>query len=158
MEDILVAVKNLKQRPSWDEYFILACYLISKRSSCDRLHVGCIVTKDNRIVTTGYNGHLPGAPHDSIVREEHEQMTIHAESNAIADAAKRGVSLDGCVAYVTHIPCIACAKMLIASGIKHIIFAEHYKDDDLVPILCKSGGVHLSIFEKGSLVPIVTTV
>jgi len=134
-------------RPSWNEYFMEVCNLISKRSSCGRLHVGCVLVKDNRIIATGYNGHLPGAPHDSFVRDGHEQLTIHAETNAIADSAKRGVSLDGCTAYVTHFPCINCAKILIASGIKRIIFESHYKDDELVPILCQKGNVQIEMFQ-----------
>ena len=151
MDNIISSIKSLTHRPSWDEYFISVCLLISKRSSCGRLQVGCVLTKDNRIVATGYNGHLPGAPHDTFVRDGHEQMTIHAESNAISDAAKRGVSLDSCTAYITHTPCINCTKMMIASGIKHIIFAEHYKDDELVVALCSVGGVSLSIFENGAI-------
>jgi len=136
-----------EHRPSWNEYFMEVCNLISKRSSCGRLHVGCVLVKDNRIIATGYNGHLPGAPHDSFVRDGHEQLTIHAETNAIADSAKRGVSLDGCTAYVTHFPCINCAKILIASGIKRIIFESHYKDDELVPILCQKGNVQIEMFQ-----------
>jgi len=155
MQKVIDTIKELKERPSWNEYFMSVCYLISKRSSCGRLHVGCVITCNNRIVATGYNGHIPGAPHSSIVRDAHEQMTIHAESNAISDAAKRGTSLGGCVAYVTHIPCITCAKMLIASGITHIVFAEHYKDDPLVNMLCSDGGVSLSIFENNEITKIV---
>lgn len=135
-----------EHRPSWNEYFMAVCNLISKRSSCGRLHVGCVLVKDNRIVATGYNGHLPGAPHDSFVRDGHEQLTIHAETNAIADSAKRGVSLDGCTAYVTHFPCINCAKILLASGIKRIIFESHYKDDELVLLLCQIGNVQIEMF------------
>lgn len=160
MEGIIESINELDHRPSWDEYFMSVCYLISKRSSCNRLHVGCVITKDDRIVTTGYNGHLPGAPHNSVVRDGHEQMTVHAESNAVADSAKRGVSLNGCTAYVTHIPCLTCTKMLIAAGIKHIIFAEHYNNDELVPLLCRSASVELSLFsvKECFLKPIVTVV
>ena len=145
--DIIKLIKELKYRPSWDEYFITTCYLISKRSSCERLHVGCILVKDKRIIATGYNGHIPGAPHESIVRDNHEQMTIHAETNAVTDAAKRGANLNECVAYVTHMPCINCAKILIASGIKKIVFSELYKNDNLVSVLCKKGFVSLIQFD-----------
>ncbi len=155
MQKVIDAIKELNDRPSWNEYFMSVCHLISKRSSCGRLHVGCVITKDNRIVTTGYNGHIPGAPHESVIRDGHEQMTIHAESNAVSDAAKRGISLNECTAHVTHIPCITCAKILIASGVKHIIFAEHYKDDPLVETLCRDGGVSLSIFENNAITKLV---
>lgn len=148
MNQIIELVKTIDERPTWDQYFMSVAYLISLRSSCHRLHVGCAVVKDNRIVSTGYNGHLPGTPHDTIVRDGHEQMTIHAETNAIADAAKRGISLDGSSIYVTHMPCLNCAKVLIASGIKQIYYAEHYNDDEIVSILCKSSGTQLSIFDN----------
>lgn len=144
---IIKEIKDLKVRPTWDQYFVTMSHLISQRSTCDRLHVGCVIVKDNRVVTTGYNGFISGAPHIGFVRDNHEQMTIHAETNAIADAAKRGVSLEGGVAYVTHCPCINCCKVLIASGIKTIIYSENYKNDELVPILCERGNVLISKFE-----------
>lgn len=158
MNSIIENIKQIDHRPSWNDYFITMAYLISKRSSCERLNVGCIVTKDNRIVTTGYNGHLPNAPHVSVVRNDHEQMTIHAECNAVADSAKRGVSLQNCIAYITHMPCLMCAKMLIASGITHIIFCEIYKTDDLVYEMCKLGHVQLSNYnsENGNINDIIT--
>ena len=125
-------------RLKWDEYFMSIAYLISSRSSCDRLHVGCVLVNDTRIISVGYNGFLAGAPHESIVRNNHEQATVHAEQNAIADAAKRGVSVSGSTAYITHYPCINCAKILIASGIKKIIYCKDYKNDDIVDKICKS--------------------
>ena len=119
-------------RITWPDYFMSIAYLISTRSPCDRLHVGCVLVKDNRVISSGYNGFLPGAPHTSRVRDNHEQSTIHAEQNCIADCAKRGVSTDGAVAYITHYPCIHCCKMLLASGIKKIYFNADYKNDPLV--------------------------
>ncbi len=79
-------------RPTWNEYFKEIVQVTAKRSPCDRLHVGCILVKENRIVSQGYNGFLPGADHRSVVRDGHEQATVHAEQNAIVDCAKRGVS------------------------------------------------------------------
>ena len=119
-------------RISWDQYFFETCKLISCRSSCNRLHVGCVLVKDNRILATGYNGFLAGEKHTSIVKDNHEQATIHAEQNAIADCAKRGVSVDGCTAYITHYPCINCFKLLVASGIKEIKYINDYKNDDTI--------------------------
>ena len=121
LSEFVKTIKSLEWRPEWSEYFMSVAYLLAKRSSCDRLHVGCVIVKDNRIVTTGYNGHLAGTTHKSFVRDGHEMMTIHAETNAIADAAKRGVSLSNCIAYVTHIPCINCIKILLSAGIKKVI-------------------------------------
>ena len=107
-------------RPTWDKYFKEIVMVTSKRSPCERLQVGCLLVNDNRIISQGYNGFLPGCPHDSIVRNNHEQATVHAEQNAICDCAKRGVSTLNCTAYVTHYPCIICTRLLLASGIKQI--------------------------------------
>jgi dCMP deaminase len=124
----------MKKRISWDEYFSEICEVTAKRSPCDRLKVGCVLVKDNRIISQGYNGFLPGCPHDSIVRDGHEQATVHAEQNAIADCAKRGVSCDEATAYVTHYPCIICARLLLASGIRCIKYINNYKNDELVNV------------------------
>ena len=114
-------------RLSWDEYFSKIVSVTAERSPCDRLKVGCILVKDNRIISQGYNGFLPGCPHNSIVRNNHEQATVHAEQNAICDCAKRGVSCKDSVAYITHYPCIICTRILLASGIKEIKYLEDYK-------------------------------
>ena len=123
-------------RPNWDEYFKEISLVTSKRSSCTRLNVGCVLVKDNRIISQGYNGFLPGQPHESIVRDNHEQATVHAEQNSICDCAKRGVSCEGATAYITHFPCIICCRLLIASGIKEIKYIYDYKNDDLVYRFC----------------------
>jgi len=122
------------QRPSWDEYFTKIVQVTRERSPCHRLQVGCLLVKDNRIVSQGYNGFLPGAAHKSIVRNNHEQATVHAEQNAICDCAKRGVSCEGATAYITHYPCIICTRLLLASGIKDIKYLEDYKNDELVKV------------------------
>ena len=93
-------------RPDWDTYFKEIVQVTSKRSPCERLKVGCLLVKENRIISQGYNGFLPGCPHESIVRDDHEQATIHAEQNALCDCAKRGVSINESIAYITHYPCI----------------------------------------------------
>ena len=123
-------------RPSWDEYFKKILLVTKSRSACERLQVGCLLVKNNRIISQGYNGFLPSLPHKSIVRNNHEQATVHAEQNAIADCAKRGVSCDGCTAYITHYPCIICTRILLASGIKEIKYLEDYKNDELVKHFC----------------------
>ena len=118
-------------RLSWDEYFITISLLAAKRSSCNRLNVGCVITFNNRVLATGYNGFLAGAPHISRVVDNHEQFTVHAEQNAICDAASRGVSLLNSTVYVTHYPCLNCLKLLIASGIKTIKYMYNYKNNHL---------------------------
>jgi dCMP deaminase len=132
-------------RPTWDEYFKQIILVTKERSPCERLKVGCLLVKDNRIISQGYNGFLPGCPHHSIVRNGHEQATVHAEQNAICDCAKRGVSCYDAIAYVTHYPCIICCRLLLASGIKEIRYIEDYKNDELVAKFCKQ--LDVSIFK-----------
>ena len=111
-------------------------FLMSSRSACERLHVGCLMVSSgehsNRIIAAGYNGFLPGSPHKSRLREGHEQATVHAEQNAIADAARRGVSVDGATVYITHYPCINCAKIMAAAGIREIKYHFDYRNDEIV--------------------------
>ena len=141
----LVASRN--ERPSWDEYFMSATLLISLRSACDRLRVGCLLVssgeQQNRIVAAGYNGFLPGSPHISHMRDGHELATVHAEQNAIADAARRGVSLDHATAYISHYPCVNCAKLLVSSGISAIKYHQDYNNDPLVADLLDEVGVSI---------------
>lgn len=133
----------MTDRLNWDEYFAKIVSVTAERSSCHRLHVGCLLVKNNRIISQGYNGHLPGCKHESIVRNNHEQATVHAEQNAICDCAKRGVSCEGATAYVTHYPCIICCRLLLASGIKEIRYLEDYKNDELVKYFCNELNVEL---------------
>jgi dCMP deaminase len=121
-----------EERISWNDYFMKAATLASVRSPCDRLKVGCVIVKNNRLISMGYNGFLAGTEHKSIVRWGHEQATIHAEINAITDAAKRGVSIDDTVAYITHYPCINCFKALASSGVKKIYYQVDYKNDPIL--------------------------
>ncbi len=145
---IAEATRQFGVRPSWDEYFMATAVLISTRSPCERLHVGCIIVstgeQKNRLIAAGYNGFLPGTPHVSRVREGHEQATVHAEQNAVADAARRGSSVEGCVAYVTHFPCINCAKILASAGIAEIRYREDYCNDPIVSPLLEDAGVKIT--------------
>lgn len=136
------------ERPSWDAYFMATALLMASRSSCERLHVGCVIVSGgaqrHRMIAAGYNGFLPGAAHVSRVRDGHEQGTVHAEQNAICDAARRGVSLAGATIYVTHFPCINCAKSLAAAGIVGIHYHRDYRNDELVKELLTESGVRLT--------------
>ena len=131
-------------RPSWDEYFKEIVQVTAKRSPCQRLHVGCILIKDNRIISQGYNGYLPSCIHKSIVRDNHEQAMVHAEQNALCDCAKRGVSCNESIAYVTHYPCIICTRLLLASGVKEINYINDYRNDELVVELCNQMNVKIN--------------
>jgi dCMP deaminase len=129
------------ERPSWDAYFISIANDVKERSTCLRRHVGAIVVKDKRILATGYNGAPSGFKHCSEVgclREEedvpagerHELCRgIHAEQNAIVQAAAFGVSINDSTLYCTHFPCTLCAKMIINAGIRRLVVATDYPDD-----------------------------
>jgi len=141
------ATKNFSRRPTWDEYFMATAVLMSTRSNCERLHVGCVIVaggdRKNRLVAAGYNGFLPGTPHVSRMRGGHEQATVHAEQNAVADAARRGSPVAGCITYVTHYPCVNCAKMLASAGIVEIKYRSNYRNDPLVAQLMADAGVKM---------------
>ena len=147
LEQLETLTQSWKTRPSWDAYFMATALLMASRSNCERLNVGCVIvsggSQKNRIVAAGYNGFLPGAPHTSRVRDGHEQATVHAEQNAISDAARRGVSLDGATVYITHFPCINCAKILAAAGIRCIQYHHDYKNDEIVKDILLESSVEL---------------
>ncbi len=121
-----------KTRPKWDEYFLKVAMLVSERATCPRMHVGCVLVKDKRILATGYNGSIQGQPHcDDVgcqIVENHCVRTIHAEMNAIIQCAIHGVSTQGATAYITNMACTNCAKALIAAGIKEIVIFSEYHD------------------------------
>lgn len=141
IDNILQLYKLHNHRPSWDEYFMSCALLASSRSPCERLQVGCVIVKDKRVISTGYNGYISGFGHNSIVRDNHEQATVHSEQNAITDAAKRGTSINNGTIYITHFPCINCFKSIISSGIKEIIYLQDYKNDDIVIQMIKENDI-----------------
>lgn len=130
----------MSERLSWDQYFLTITRQVAERSTCNRAKVGAVIVRDKNILATGYNGAPAGLPHCSEVgcliyqsktpsgeMEENCYRTIHAEINAIAQAAKNGVSIRDAAIYVTHTPCIHCMKVLINTGIKHIFYEKEYK-------------------------------
>lgn len=121
-----------ENRPTWDEYFLKLAMLASERSTCPRMHCGCVLVLDRFVLSTGYNGSLPGAPHcddvGCLVVNDHCVRTNHAEINAICQASRHGVSLEGATAYVTNMSCTNCAKALIAAGIKRVVVFTDYND------------------------------
>ena len=143
INSIKEVVNSWDDRIDWDNYFMSIAILISSRSSCNRLKVGCVIVKNNRVISVGYNGFLPGFAHKSIVVNNHEQATVHAEQNAITDCAKRGASIEGSTAYITHYPCINCFKLLVASGIKNIIYNEDYKNDKNIDEIIKENCISI---------------
>jgi len=138
-----LAKKN-KLRVEWDEYFMSIALLASCRSPCERLHVGSVIVKNNRIISMGYNGFIGGAPHISRVQDNHEQSIIHSEINAITDCAKRGTSLDSAKIYVTHYPCPHCFRSIAASNIKEIIYLNDYNNSPIVEELAGDSGIKIT--------------
>ena len=127
-------------RPDWDSYFMEIAQVVSKRSTCLRRSVGAVLVKDKQILATGYNGTPKGLPHCEDVGCLREQLHvpsgqnhelcrgIHAEQNAVIQAAVHGSSTDGATIYCTHQPCVVCTKILINAGIKRIVYANPYPD------------------------------
>ncbi|MFO8192781.1 MAG: cytidine/deoxycytidylate deaminase family protein [Bacillota bacterium] len=145
----------LTKRPDWDHYFMQIAKVVASRSTCLRRHVGALLVIDKRILSTGYNGAPTGLKHCAEVGclreklkvpsgERHELCRgLHAEQNAIIQAAIHGVAIKGATLYCTHYPCSVCAKMLINAGIKKIILAENYPDK-LAKEIFKEAGIDIS--------------
>lgn len=120
------------ERIQWNQYFMAQSYLLSQRSTCNRLAVGATIVRDKRIIAGGYNGSIAGGDHcldvGCYVVDNHCVRTIHAEMNAILQCAKFGVATEGAEIYVTHFPCLQCTKGIIQAGIKTIYYSEDYKN------------------------------
>ena len=145
---MIKAIKKYKEdknneRLNWDEYFMSIALLASHRSPCERLNVGSVIVKNNRLISMGYNGYIPGAPHISRVYDNHEQSIIHSEINAITDCARRGVSLEDSKIYVTHYPCINCFRSIAACGIKDIIYLDDYNNNPIVQELANDSKINI---------------
>ena len=144
----LITCWNQHERINWDDYFMSIALLASSRSPCQRLKVGCVIVKDNRILSTGYNGFLPGFHHESIVVDNHEQATVHSEQNAVCYAAKHGINIrDSCV-YVSHYPCINCFKVLVSAGIKRIYYYHDYKNDPIISRINSSRLIEIKCLQR----------
>jgi dCMP deaminase len=124
-------VKKYK-RPDWDEYFLKLAMLASERSTCPRMHCGCVLVKDKNVIATGYNGSIPGDDHcddaGCMVVDNHCIRTNHAEINALMQAAKHGHAVNGATAYVTNMACTTCAKAMISAGIKRVVVFTDFHD------------------------------
>lgn len=153
--------KSATQRPSWDEYFIGVVNYVGTRGTCDRGQSGCVIVKDKRIISTGYVGSPPGLPHcDDVGHQMHEVInedgtksqhcirTAHAEQNAIAQAARFGVAVESATLYCHMTPCYACAKSIIASGIKKVICDKDYHASKLSKEIFKKAGIKLLLLNK----------
>ena len=140
-----------KGRPDWDLYFMEIASIVARRSTCIRRNIGAVIVKEKRILSTGYNGAPSGLKHcrdSGCVREEkgvpsgerHELCRgLHAEQNAIIQAAYHGVPIKGSIVYSTHLPCSICVKMIINAGIDQIFYLEGYPDDLATQLIAESG-------------------
>ena len=148
-------------RPSWDEYFIGLANYVGTRATCDRGRSGCVIARDKRVISTGYVGSPPGLPHcddvghdmHTVTNEdgstsEHCIRTIHAEQNAVAQAARFGVSLDGATLYCKMVLCHVCARLIISAGIKRVVAEMDYHASQRTKDILKQAGVKLDIINK----------
>ncbi len=152
--------KEKYQRPSWDEYFIKISEMIGLRGSCDRGRAGCVITRNNRLVAAGYVGSPIGLPHcdevghemHTVIHEDGSQTshcirTTHAEQNAICEAARMGISLDGSTLYCKMTPCYTCAKMIINAGIKRVVCAQDYHAGKRSKEIFKDAGIEYFLID-----------
>ena len=143
-------------RPTWDEYFMEVCEAISKRATCDRGRSGCVIAKNNQLLVTGYVGAPMGLPHCDEAGHQLKQMlhedgtttthcvrTVHAEQNAICQAAKRGISIEGSTLYCRMTPCRTCAMLIINCGITRIVAQRRYHDAADSEAMFRSTGITL---------------
>ena len=133
----------MDERVSWDQYFMNIAQVVASRSTCPRKFVGAVIVRDRTILSTGYNGSIRGMPHCTdeghMMENDHCVATIHAEANAIIQAAKNGVMIDGAMVYVTASPCWNCFKQIANAGVRRIVYGEFYRDNRIFEVASKLG-------------------
>ena len=142
-----------RARASWDEYFMNIANEVATRSTCDRKHVGAVVVRDKSILATGYNGSVRGLGHcddeGHLMEDGHCVRTVHAEANAIVQAARNGMRIEGAGIYVTASPCWGCFRLIANAGIVRIVFGEFYRDQKIFDVSQKLG-IELVDFSKAT--------
>jgi dCMP deaminase len=140
-----------RERASWDEYFMNIAREVSTRSTCDRKFVGAVIVRDKCILATGYNGSIRSLGHcdeeGHLMEDGHCVRTVHAEANAIVQAARNGVAIDRASIYVTASPCWGCFRLIANAGIGRIVFGEFYRDQKIFDVSQKLG-IELVDFSK----------
>jgi dCMP deaminase len=138
---------SMSQRASWDEYFMNIAKQVATRATCDRKHVGAVIVRDKSILATGYNGSIRGLNHcdedGHMMEDGHCVRTIHAEANAVIQAARNGVRIDQATIYVSASPCWNCFKMIANAGLTRIVFGEFYRDHRIFEF-AKTLGIELT--------------
>jgi dCMP deaminase len=131
------------QRLPWDEYFMTIAQVVASRATCDRKHVGAVIVRDRTILSTGYNGSIRGLPHcdeaGHMMENDHCVATIHAEANALVQAARNGVGIEGAAIYITASPCWSCFKLIANAGIRQVFYGEFYRDDRIFEVASTLG-------------------
>ena len=142
-------------RVTWNEYFMAIAEQVASRSTCDRKHIGAVIVRDKTILSTGYNGSLRGSPHcdeaGHDIENGHCVRTVHAEANAVAQAAKNGVAIDESEIYVTASPCLSCFKLIANSGIRTVFYKEFYRDVRITDY-AREAGIQLMYMGSGTAV------
>jgi dCMP deaminase len=141
-----------RKRASWDEYFMRIALQAATRSTCDRKHVGAVIVRDKTVLSTGYNGSIRGLPHcddvGHMMENGHCVATVHAEANAIIQAARNGTAIDNSDIYVTASPCWNCFKLIANSGIRRVFYLEFYRDEKIL-LVAKEAGIELKQVTMG---------
>jgi len=161
VEELYEEIERKLPRPTWDEYFLEISKAVAKRATCSRGRSGCVIAKNKQILVTGYVGSPPGLPHcdevghlmKTIIHEDgsqsqHCMRTTHAEQNAIAQAAKLGIPLEGSIIYVRMTPCATCARMIITSGINRVVCENKYHAGKESEEMFKQAGVSLEFIDE----------
>lgn len=142
-----------RERASWDEYFMNIAKEVASRATCDRKHVGAVIVRDKSILATGYNGSVRGLGHcddeGHLMEDGHCVRTVHAEANAIVQAARNGMRIDGASITVTASPCWGCFRLIANAGIVRIVFGEFYRDQKIFDV-SKTLGIELVDFSKST--------
>jgi dCMP deaminase len=147
------------QRVSWNRYFMNLAVQAATRSTCPRKHVGAVIVRDKTILSTGYNGSIRGAPHCTevgcLMENNHCVRTVHAEANALVQAARHGVLLEGAEIYVTASPCFSCFKLIANAGIRVVYYGEFYRDERVLQFADDAGIrlVHLGLEDEDAADP-----
>ena len=130
-------------RVDWHTYFMNIAKQVATRGTCDRKYVGAVIVRDKMLLSTGYNGSIRGQPHCSEtghqMENDHCVRTIHAEANAVLQAARNGVRIDGSNIYITASPCYNCFKLLINAGIREVFYGELYRDERITELAASCG-------------------
>jgi len=153
--------KSIHHRPTWDEYFLDLAHSVSKRATCDRGRAGCVIVRDRQILVTGYVGSPRGLAHcddvghlmKKMIHEDgtisqHCVRTVHAEQNAITQAARRGIALEGATIYVRMTPCRTCAMLIINCGIERVVCEKKYHSGKESESMFLEAGVNLEYFSQ----------